>query len=260
MSEKGNEPKVFELNAQTFFIPMSIIIAGFIIAGSIFMTNGGANTPNVNTDAALGNAGELLEDAVESAPEVTVSVDDDPVIGEKAEGKLAIVEFSDYECPFCKRFRDTTYEELKDKYINAGEAFLVFRDLPLPFHDPAATDLANAAECVQENAGDAAYFTFHDLIFANTGTNGAGIPAGTLGGLIAEAGASRASVESCMSEGRFKDEIAKDIDDATAIGINGTPGFVIGTYTEDGSVEGIAITGAQPFDVFERAIERVRNN
>lgn len=106
---------------------------------------------------------------------VDVSVDDDPVVGD-SNAPITIIEFSDYECPFCKRAFVQTYPTLKSNYIDSGKAKFVFRDYPLPFHDPVATELAVAANCVRQISGDdSKYFEYHDMIFNTTKGNGDGI-------------------------------------------------------------------------------------
>lgn len=252
----SNEPKVVELSAQTFFIPISIIIAGIIIAGAIFISGGKSTAPVEISPVA---EGDLIGEALGEAQNVTVSVDDDAVLGTKEVGKIAIVEFSDYECPFCKSFKDQTLSQIKTDLIDSGEAFLVFRDLPLPFHEPVATEEAIAAECVRDQLDDKAYFAFHDALFDNTGTNGIGVGDGNLVKLAKEVGANESAFNTCMKEEKFADEVAKDAQDAQAAGINGTPGFVVGKYTEDGMVDGVVISGAQPFAVFKSAVEEVKN-
>ena len=81
------------------------------------------------------------------------SIDDDPVLGDK-NAPVTIVEFSDYECPFCKRHFDQTLPELIKNYIDTGKVKLVYRDFPLSFHDPMATKEAVAANCAREQGGD----------------------------------------------------------------------------------------------------------
>ncbi len=103
-----------------------------------------------------------------------VSVDDDPVLG-SANAPVTLIEFSDYECPFCKRHYSETYPQLKKDYIDTGKVKLVFRDLPLSFHDPVATIEAEAANCAREQGGDEAYWKMHDAIFTNTKSNGEGV-------------------------------------------------------------------------------------
>lgn len=104
----------------------------------------------------------------------TTSMDDDPVLG-NSNSDVVIVEFSDYECPYCQRHFNQTLPDIKSNYLDTNKAALVYRDLPLPFHDPNASLAANAGECIQELAGDAKYYEFHDTYFKNTKSNGTGL-------------------------------------------------------------------------------------
>lgn len=105
----------------------------------------------------------------------TATIDDDPILGQK-DAELTIIEFSDYECPFCKRHFLQTYPEIKSNYIDKGDLRLVYRDyIAVPSHNPAATTEAIAANCVKELGGDEAYFKFHDAIFSQTKANGGGL-------------------------------------------------------------------------------------
>jgi protein-disulfide isomerase len=103
-----------------------------------------------------------------------VSLDDDPVKG-NADAPITIIEFSDYECPFCQRHFNSTYPQIVSEYLDTGKAKLVFRDLPLSFHDPVATQAAVAANCAREQGGDEAYFKFHDEYYSRTKANGQGL-------------------------------------------------------------------------------------
>lgn len=105
---------------------------------------------------------------------ITVKKEGDPSKG-NANAKVAIVEFSDYECPFCKRYYNDTYKALVSEYVDTNKIQYVFRDLPLTFHDPVATESAVAANCARAQGGDEAYFRYHDAIFERTQTNGRGI-------------------------------------------------------------------------------------
>lgn len=113
--------------------------------------------------------------AAEGLQEGKVSVDDDPVLGDK-DAPLTIVEFSDYECPYCNRHYTQTLPSLKKDYINTGKLRLVYRDfIAVPSHNPAATTEALAANCARDQGGDEAYYKLHDEIFAKTQANGLGI-------------------------------------------------------------------------------------
>jgi protein-disulfide isomerase len=132
----------------------------------------------------------------------------------------------------------------------------VARDLPLPFHDPVATTAAGIANCVYDQKGAAAYYALAPEMYKNTLTNGKGIPAATLDKLIAAQGVTAASIKACAETEAVKSEISADIDAATAIGIEGTPSFVIGTLDEQGNVKGEVVVGAQPTASFEKIVDK----
>ena len=183
-----------------------------------------------------------------------VSVDDDPVLGNK-DAPVTIVEFSDYECPFCKRHFDDTYPQLIKKYIETGKAKLVFRDFPLSFHDPMATKEAVAANCAKEQGGDKKYFEFHDEIFKRTVSNGNGLDDAKIAAIATDLRLNISSFNTCLSNKAMEDEVKKDIADGTAAGVSGTPTFLIGKTTKDGKVEGDLVVGAQPFAAFQAVID-----
>jgi protein-disulfide isomerase len=107
-------------------------------------------------------------------PAATTNIDDDPMLGE-SDASIVIVEFTDFECPFCQRGHEETYPEIITNYVETGDASYVVRDFPLSFHNPVATDAAIAANCIYENEGAEAYYEFIDIYFKNTKTNGEGL-------------------------------------------------------------------------------------
>ena len=167
--------------------------------------------------------------------------DDDPVIGDE-DAPITIVEFSDYECPYCKTFYDETYAQLKAEYIDTGKVKLVYRDYPLSFH-PNAYPAALFAECVRDQKGDEAYFAVHDQIFE---TIDQGFDYDAMSEFAVGLGVSQGQLKICFDEEKFKDEIEADQQDGVALGIGGTPGFI---------VDGWSVKGAQPFDTFKQLIE-----
>lgn len=145
--------------------------------------------------------------------------------------------------------------QIKENYIDTGEVILVFRDLPLDFHNPAAAREAIAAECARKQGGDEKYFEYHDQIFETTAGNGKGIETEELAKLAEEIGLSGDKLKTCFEEERFKEEVEKDAAAAAEAGIFGTPGFVVGRRQNDGSVEGTIIEGALPYSSFKEAID-----
>ena len=165
----------------------------------------------------------------------------DPVIG-NADAPVTIVEFSDFQCPFCARFYSQTYLTLKEEYVDTGKVKIVFRDFPLGFH-PEAEPSAIAAECAHEQGK---FWEFHDLIFENQGI----MSASAYLDWAEQLSLDMTQFTDCVDSQKYKSEVAKDYNDGGRLGITGTPGFF---------VNGQLLTGAQPYSVFAAAIEAELN-
>lgn len=250
-----NSDKTVTFNLKTMLAPLAILLAGSLIAGGVYF--GLKSRPENQTlgEAKPEAAAPVKEPAPQAPTEVTTSIDDDAVLGDKSKAKVAIVEFSDYECPFCARFREQTLDQIKESYIDSGQAIFVYRDLPLPFHNPAAEREAIAAECAREQGNDETYFSYHDQIFATSPGNGQGISVDGLVKIADQLGLSGAQLKTCLEQEKYKQEVARDAADAAKAGISGTPGFVVGRLAPDGTVTGKVISGAQPFSIFQSTID-----
>lgn len=251
-----NKENFVSIDLKTFATPMAILLVGIMISLSIFFGFRSLGlSPTGTGDESDGEIVGLAEEARQQPSQlVKTSIDNDAVLGNRETAKVAIIEFSDYECPFCERFWSQTLGRIKENYIETGKAIFVYRDLPLGFHEPAATREANAAECARKQGGDEIYYQFHDKIYEQTPGNGAGISEGDLVEIGTDLGLNREKMAKCIQDQEFAEEIRKDVEDAGKAGISGTPGFVIGKLDKDGSVEGIIIKGAQPYSNFENAI------
>lgn len=253
--KKDQVNDVVTIDLQPFLTPIAIIIGSILISVSLLVgfssiggkvTTGTNTGTNTGTDTGTGTTGEFAA--------AKTNIDDDAMKGDKNTAKVAIVEFTDYECPFCKRHVTETYGELIKQYVDTGKAIYVVRDFPLYFHDPNATEQALAAECVQELGGDKKYFEFHDAIFAAT-TSNKGLAKSKLYDLAAGVGVDKAKFTSCLDTEKYKEEVQKDIADGQAAGVSGTPGFVIGKLGSDGSVDGVRVDGAYPLADFQKVID-----
>lgn len=240
------------------FTPVLVVL---LIVGSFFL---GSLTTKVKllekggiagVQAPTNNQAPAAAAAQPPAPtKGTASIDDDAVLGDK-NAPITIVEFSDYECPFCKRHFDQTHQELVKKYIETGKAKLVFRDFPLSFHDPMASKEAVAANCAKEQGGDKKYYEFHDEIFKRTTSNGNGLDDAKIQTIASDLKLNIGTFTTCLSNKTMMDEVKKDIADGSAAGASGTPTFLIGKTTSDGKVEGDLLIGAQPFAAFQALID-----
>ncbi|MBN1274896.1 DsbA family protein [Candidatus Woesearchaeota archaeon] len=158
--------------------------------------------------------------------------DDDPFIGAE-EAPVTMVEFSDYQCGFCGRFHDQTLPLIKENFVDTGLVKFVYRDLAL-----YAAEAAEAAQCAHDQG---AFWEYHDLIFAESGSLGKD----TFLKFAADLGLDVASFEECFDSGKYANEVVEDSADARNQGFSATPSFVI---------NGKQVVGALPYEEFERTI------
>jgi len=236
----------------SIFISFSILLVGGVIKID-GVTPRGLTAGVEQVAPAQPNQKMPQQAPAEDTGPVKVSLDDDPILGDK-NAPITLVEFSDYECPFCKRHFDQTYSDLKKDYIDTGKVKLVFRDLPLSFHDPMATTEAIAANCAREQGGDSAYFKFHDEMFKRTTSNGNGLNKEKIYQIATDNGLNETNFKACLDSDKYKDEVAKDLADAATYGASGTPTFFIGKSTGQ-EIEGIKVIGAQPLSAFKTIID-----
>lgn len=246
--------------ALIFSTPGAIIIGSVIISLAILVSGGiirlkstTSTTPNTQ---APGQTAPTAPEPTENLGPVKVSIDDDPILGDK-NAKVTLIEFSDYECPFCKRHFDQTLPQLKKDYIDTGKVKLVYRDFPLSFHDPMATTEAMAANCAKEQGGDDTYFKYHDEIFKRTTSNGNGLTKDDLYKIADDLNLNSSNLKTCLDADKYRDEVQKDIADGSRAGVSGTPGFFLGKTTSGSEIEGIKIVGAQPFSSFKTQIDKL---
>jgi len=162
------------------------------------------------------------------------------------EAPLTLVEFTDYQCPFCGRFETTTFPEIKKNYIDTGKLRLIVRDLPLEFH-PFALKAAQSVHC----AGDQGKFwEMKDLVFRNQNK----LDVDSLSGYAKDLSLNGDIFKSCMADGKHLKDISDEAKYAQSLGISGTPTFILGKTAGD-SVEGQVIVGAQPLEAFTSAID-----
>jgi protein-disulfide isomerase len=173
---------------------------------------------------------------------VTVDIGDTPLKG-NLNSKTVLLEWSDYECPFCARFFEQSLPTVLQEDVVLG-----YRDFPLSFH-PQAQKAAEAARCAREQGGDLEYYKMHDLLFES----------GVQGGVssfktyASQLGLNQGEFDTCLDSGKFASDIQKDMQAGTSAGVSGTPGFILGTK-KGNKVEGRLISGACPGSTFSQAI------
>lgn len=194
----------------------------------------GDNPPPADTGP---DQGKLSED---QAAKVAAVDENDHVRG-SSNAKVFLIEYSDYECPFCSRFHETA-QQVVDEY--GGDVAWVYRHYPLDQIHPKARPAAIAAECVAEIAGEDAFWSFTDAIFADA------TRLDDLEGLASSVGAS-SGFAACLDSEKYDDDITKDLTEGTNAGVRGTPGNFIVNQNGDTWF----IPGAYPFDQIQPMID-----
>jgi len=242
--------RLSKINITQILVVLLVISAFFIGVLYTKVENLKAESTNPVPNAPQAAAPEVPQQP--SGP-VEVSIDDDPILGDK-NAKVTIVDFSDYECPFCKRYFDETFSQIKKDYIDTGKVKYVYRDLPLSFHQNAHAE-AQAAECAREQGGDTTYFQYHDEIFKRTTSNGTGLALDQLSVIANDIGLNGSTLQSCLDSEKYKAEVDKDLADAATYGATGTPSFFIGKSGSGKTFKGTILVGAQPFAAFKTIID-----
>ncbi|MCZ2076993.1 MAG: hypothetical protein DCC59_06350 [Chloroflexi bacterium] len=190
--------------------------------------------------AAANNPSAAQIPAATQAPRYVrydIATDGFPSIG-PADAPIVIVEFSDFQCPFCKRFQDETFKQLMAAY--PGKIRFVYRHLPLTSIHPEAFPAAEASMCANEQN---AFWPFHDKIFENQNKLGSDLYLQIASGLNLDTSA----FEECVNANKYKDLVQTDSDFALGLGVQSTPTFFI---------NGLALVGAQPLTAFTQVIDK----
>jgi len=181
--------------------------------------------------------------------DVVVAIGDIPAKGRK-DAPVTMIEFSDYQCPFCKRQAEQTDPGLLKAYVDTGKARFAFRDFPLVAIHPLASKAAEAARC----AGDQGkYWEMHAKLFANQKE----LQPEKLKESAKSLGLDAAKFDACLDSGRYADAVKKDLEDGGKLGIRGTPTVIFGQSDGDKVKNAMIIRGAQSVDTFKAEFEKL---
>lgn len=237
------EAKKSKLTSSSWTIPLAIIIGfGFIAASIYFGDGGGSNAVSDRDEVSSDDTEELV--ALDNINPIT---EEDHIRG-NPNAPLVIVEYSDYDCAFCKSFHNTM-KKVMEEYGANGQVAWVYRHFPLTSLHPSAAHLAEASECVAELGGNESFWTFSDLVFSERGTNEltniARLPE------FAEiSGVDRGDFQKCLDEGSQMAKVEEDRENAVSTGGRGTPHSIIVVGGQH-----FPINGAQPYDVVKQMID-----
>lgn len=229
---------------------IAFLVIGYLIGKVEALQGGSLFAQNANPPAAVADPNAQAPQAPNAPDPEQVKKDlkigHFPVKGQE-NAPVTIVEFSDFECPFCGRFYSETLSQIEEEYINTGKVKLYYRHYPLSFH-PKATPLALASECAHEQGK---FWEMHDKIFEATaaGTSSTATDADytTWAG---ELGLNTANFESCYTSKKYQENVDEDFAAGGQVGVSGTPTFYI---------NGKQLVGAQPFASFKAIIDEELN-
>lgn len=223
---------------------ITIILAGLIAVAFV----GGYFVGNQTTEPQVVYINDAKD--VIQKQNAKPSADDDPVFG-NPNAPITIIEFSDFQCPFCARFHGDTEDLIAKNYIQSGKVKLVYRDFPLNSHKNAVA-AAVAAECANEQGK---FWQYHDMLF-NTQNEWAKQETIDVIDTFKQYATTLeldSSFSECMDTGRYLQEIQKDLQDGVSYGVSGTPSFFIG----NDKIGYIQIDGAKPYESFASVLDKI---
>lgn len=223
-------------------MPIAVVIAGALIAGAVIYSSGKtpttANAPQQQVVAQ--QTGDL---------EQMIPVSKEDHIRGNPEAPVKIVEYSDTECPFCKRFH-TTMQEVMDKEGKDGKVAWVYRHFPLDQLHSKARKEAEATECAAELGGNDKFWSYLDRLMEVTPANN-GLDPAELPKIAQYVGLDTGKFKECLSSGRYAKKIEEHVQNATATGGNGTPwSIVVGKNGKK-----YPLSGAQPYTSVKQLID-----
>lgn len=225
------------IEKRDLLTPIGILIAAILVSASICWSSGKISWSGSELAALVAQEGQVPTTGNEET-KLTKRVGAATI----GSGKVEIVEFSDFQCPYCQQFYNVAYKEIKTKYIDTGKVKLTFRQYPLPFH-ANAQKAAEASECANKQNK---FWQYHDVLFIKGQADGTGLAVTDLKKYAQDLGLDTNKFNSCLDSGETADIVKKDLTDGQKAGVSGTPTFFI---------NGKKVVGAQPFTVFQQEIE-----
>lgn len=250
-SHRSGLAETLNQHLTTGLLVAAAFIIGMLVTEVRYLKKGGSVPVVADPAAAAAPAAptaaveEWNADQLKKLDPIT---DADHIRGNK-DAKLTLVEYSDFECPFCQRYAATIDQLLKEF---GADIRVVYRHFPLSFHQ-YAQKAAEASECAAKLGGNEVFWKFHDLYFQRTQANGTGFPQDKLADLAAEAGVkNKAAFQQCLDSDEMAQKVKDQLATGTTAGVQGTPGTIF--LTKDG--RGGFINGAQSFENLKPELEK----
>ena len=231
----------FTLKRPTLWVSILIPLAFAFGLGIGFLAWGRGTIPQVAaaTKPAAAAAQAAVDDEAAAEPQrIEIPIEDnDPVLGPD-DAPVTIIEFSDFECPYCQRYHQQVLSEIRANY--EGQVRFIFKDFPLTSVHPNALPAAAAALCAKEQD---AFWDYHDLLFSM----GEGLSDEAYLAYAQQLELDTEAFSQCVAEERYNEEVLADLEFAANLGVRSTPTFLI---------NGLPVIGAQPYEVFAQVIDQ----
>lgn len=240
-----------DLGFVAYVIGASVLVGAVLISATLFynfkmvfkrMDAGSTIVAAQNTQAQA--APQAQAPSAPAAPSGPVNITlkpNTPFLG-SANAKVTVVEYADYQCPFCEKWYTSVMSELKTKYINSGKIKFVYQDFA--FLGPDSNTAAEASHCASDQNK---FWQYHDYLFTHQGAEGSGWATAVHQKEFAQAvGLNTTQFNSCLDSGKYKQEVLDETAAGKSYGVSGTPSVF---------VNGTIIVGAQPATSFEQAID-----
>ncbi len=242
---KKDSTITLEFNQLTLWkfatVILGILFIVSLVTGGFRGSSGNGNTGDVK---AVKNDPSNQNDQQPGKP-VQVDVKGKPVLGD-ANAPVEIVEYTDYQCPFCGRAFEQSFPQIKKDYIDTGKVRFVLKNYPLPFH-PDAKPAAIAANCAFAQGNDQ-FWKYHDELFTKQDAwSQKADPTPDFKAIAKDLGLDESKFASCLNDPKIAAEVDKDVSQGSADGVSGTPSFFI---------NGISLVGAQPYQAFKQLIDQ----
>ncbi len=227
-------------NSRNYFLPVSILIAAVLIAGSVIYAVGVFNSGSRSAQQANPNSGLA---AVSQSLKKEIS-GRDAVLGDP-KAPVTLIEYGDYQCPFCGKFFRESEPFIRENYIKSKKLKMVWRNFA--FLGPESTAAATAAECAKDQGK---FWAYHDAILEaelkDGAENNGNLNRDTFLQLARDIGLDNNSFASCYDSGKYAGQVKKDTEDGQALGVDSTPTIF---------VNGQEIKGALPYSEFQVIID-----
>jgi len=252
------EPELISIKKSSY----NKLIVGVIVGAVLSAFFGGyvlGTETAQSSETVIKNTKDVTDQTVAKQPQsnpssgiISVSLDDDPVKGDP-NAPITMIEFSDFQCPFCARFFTETLPLIQKNYIDTGKVKFVYRDFPIPSIHQNAIPAAIASECADEQG---MFWEYHDKIFENQilwqDLDNQNVVR-TFEQFAEELNLDTDTFNTCLESAKYLEEVQNDLDDGVSYGVSGTPGFFIGNEKIGYGM----VSGAQPYSTFQQVFDQL---